>query len=351
MTPRRAAILRSYYHIGHHLWNELAGLDAMLGTPWPATPPLVIVADPHAVEMWGAIEAVFPEFNGHVTRTPTVRAAIRHVYAHDLLPLRPTAHRISRAMADRLIALSKDPCQRALPGVLTRGLRNSGYHFVVLGLRVENRTIVDLAGFYEHTIRVLAAALGRVAIIIDGQNCSESGYRYRVTLQEAAAGSPEQVEHDVIAHLRRCFSGDDTIIIISTVGLPVRASIAICHDALCFIAPWGAALAKYRWVCNLPGLIIAGPSCAHLQPLHLYDDPLFMESPQPVFFMEPGDVEDAPDDPVLMPGGEADRVNVRVAPDALARRVTDLLASLRASGRAAASPTLAPAADQPAAAC
>ncbi len=328
-APRTPVFIRSYDHIGHHIWNELGGLAESLRLLGTGGMPSIIVADSNAVEMWGKIDAIYPELAGKVSRVPTVRAAIRQVYETGAMPLRPTSNRVGRDLAERIIGLSRNDYIRGMPERCVSALRNAGYRFVVLGLRVENRTIVDYPLFCQEVIEMLAETLGRVAVIIDGQNCSDTGLRYRVTFQEAAKGSPDQAEAEIIAHLNRHFAGNPNVAIISSVGLPVGASVAICAEAECFVTPWGAALAKYRWACNLPGLSICGPSCERFQPIHIYDDPVFMESPTAAYFMGPGEVEDAPDDPVLMPGGMPDRVNVRVNKEALRRRIAGMLNSLR----------------------
>ena len=116
--------------------------------------------------------------------------------------------------------------------------------------------------------------------------------------------------------------------IVSTIGLPIDASIALCSRAEFFITPWGAGLAKYRWICDLPGLALAGPSCERFQPIHLYDDPVFTEASSPMYFMGPNEVQDAPDDPVMVPGGDPDHMNIRVDLGAVRARIHAMIAAL-----------------------
>jgi len=328
MERRRPVILRSYDHIGHHVWNELASLDDALRHLGSEAMPPVIVADPDAVEMYGKIDDIFPELAGKVSRVPTVRAGIEKVYRDGLMPLRPTGDHIARSLAERISRLAAETYFAGMPERLVTGVRAAGFRLVILGLRVENRTVVDFPGFCEQLVEMLAQELGRVAVIVDGQNASHSGLHYRVTFQETAQDPPLRVEKSIVERLAERFANRPDVIMISTIGLPVGASIALCNQAEFFVTPWGAGLAKYRWVCNRRGLALVGPTCERLQPVHLYDDPAFIEAPAPMYFMGTGEVEDAPDDPVLLPGGNPDRVNIRVNLEALRARLRAMIAEL-----------------------
>jgi hypothetical protein len=92
--------------------------------------------------------------------------------------------------------------------------------------------------------------------------------------------------------------------VVSTIGLPITESLACGQQAQALIAIWGAGLAKYRWVSNIPGLIITNHwNLSNLGDLHLYDSHTAMEAPTPVRFIEPHLVEDLPDSPLMVPLG------------------------------------------------
>jgi hypothetical protein len=276
---------------------------------------------------------IFPEVEGKVSRVDTPLVMIERVYREGLLPLRPSGIRVTRALADRIRQLSEQAFYRGLPQRIIDGLRRQGFASAILGIRIQNRTIIDFDAFCVSLIEMLHAELGRVAVVIDGMNSSENGFRYRVTHQDAAPVPLQDVEERFAADLMEKFQGHDEIIILSSVGLPVGASIAIGDVADFFVTPWGAGLAKYRWVNNLSGLALAGPTCAKMQPIHLYDDPVFMENPSPIYFMDRADVEDAPEGPRLIASGLDDRINIRVNMDALRKRIRQMLGDLGLSGR------------------
>jgi hypothetical protein len=101
-------------------------------------------------------------------------------------------------------------------------------------------------------------------------------------------------------------------------------SIHWCNRSDFFITPWGAGLAKYRWVCNRPGLVLASPRFlreAGEQTVHLYDSPEFMEDPSRLEFVASTDVQDEPDAEVLVSVETHGRMNFSVNRDAFAVRL------------------------------
>ena len=52
-------------------------------------------------------------------------------------------------------------------------------------------------------------------------------------------------------------------IILSVVGTPIEFSIEICSYADVFVAPWGTAMAKYKWIENLPGIALGNSLSAN----------------------------------------------------------------------------------------
>lgn len=62
------------------------------------------------------------------------------------------------------------------------------------------------------------------------------------------------------------------------------------------MAPWGAALAKYRWVCNKQGLVITGRwNLENRRDLSIYHGHLFNEDPSEMWLNDPQTVEDITD--------------------------------------------------------
>jgi hypothetical protein len=118
--------------------------------------------------------------------------------------------------------------------------------------------------------------------------------------------------------------------IVNLIGETIAASIFWCNRSEFFVTPWGAGLAKYRWVCNKPGVVTAGPTylrTAGDHTIHLYDSEEFMDRPTPLLFTAAADAEDVPDAPSPVPINDNARVNYRVRYEAVFALIRRLLNS------------------------
>ena len=133
---------------------------------------------------------------------------------------------------------------------------------MLLGLRVENRTLADQEAFFADVMTMCVEELGRVAFVIDGHNMRD-GVAFR-SHGEQASDTVAIAEEQRIAELLAYHVRDDASMqVIDIIGAPLRTSIFWCNRAAFFVTPWGAGLAKYRWVCNRPELWWpAGGSCS-----------------------------------------------------------------------------------------
>ena len=147
-----------------------------------------------------------------------------------------------------------------------------------------------------------------------------------------AARSVLDTENEILSAIQARYAGRDDVKIVSTIGATMAVTVFWCNRSCLFITPWGAGLAKYRWLCNRPGLVVGGHRFLkygeHLT-THLYDAREFMEAPTPVVFFSPEDVEDDPDAPVLIGLGDPHRVNYRVVPGAVRSRLLQALACIQ----------------------
>lgn len=173
----------------------------------------------------------------------------------------------------------------------------------MLGLRVENRTAVDLIRVLVEIVETIAADHPDAVFVVDGHN-SRPGSNGAAVIEghteTAATQSPIEVERSLAWALRAWFA-DRPLRIVDTLGAPLEDSLAWADRADCFVAIWGAGLAKYRWVCNKPGLIVTGRwNRLERVDLRIYDQPDYMESPTPVVFAPPTLVEDRPESPLLV---------------------------------------------------
>jgi hypothetical protein len=336
LAPRRTpTYVYSQDHLGHHLWNELSGLTKVATELHPAQIPEILQISGPNSEMYGRFDALFPQLAGRIDRTARSKdGLIHHAYRKGLCLFYPTAEYVSADLASRIVALAgSDP---TLQPIKTEAddLDARGFLIVMLGLRVENRTVVDPVAFCAVVISTLREAGYRVAVVLDGHNGTDDGSEqrlYRSHAENLTSISPASAEFDIVHAIRGRFAEDRDVRVISTVGRPIGATVMWCRRAAFFVTPWGAGLAKYRWVCNQRGLVVASQRFfrfAGQRTVHLYDSPQFMEDPTPLNFVSPDDVDDAPDAPLLIGLNDGNRINFTVRPSALRQRLTQLLQSL-----------------------
>ncbi len=325
------AIFNFYRHIGHYLWNELTGLEAV--SEAEAGLPIYSVGSTMS-EMYGDIEDIFAQHSPTVDRTiGSLWELPRVIYSKRLGFLHPTGNRISTKLRRRILENVDRVSSSTDIGELYRSVLDAYRNIVVLGLRVENRTLVDLAEFFKNVINFLASELGRVVIIIDGHNTSwQTGQSYHTIGNSLGIHQPDQVEREILVKLCRAFAHDDRVKLISTLGSPVSSSIFWGSRADFFVAPWGAGLAKYRWVCNLPGVIVSSRYFLRHPESRLYDDEHYLEDPAPTFRIEPEESIDMPEAPQFVPLPGEGRHNFEVQIDAVRREIKAAIDSIRERG-------------------
>ncbi|MCQ8278420.1 hypothetical protein NFI95_08135 [Acetobacteraceae bacterium KSS8] len=300
--PMRAANFVADYpnvHIGHVLWNDLTGLDELSRTiPAGLLPEVVVLNAEQESEAFGRIERLFPEFEGRVSRPPIEWSdAAAHIYDNNLFFMRYMGMHISGDLRRRVLSLAAEDGRLDADRKIAARLSAEGRPCVLLGLRFGNRTLEDQLGFLCHVIEHLSARYGSLAVVLDGMNSrigSDPSTQYGVF-------GPRTSEPLLFSELRivlalRARFESKAVTIISTVGSPLSCSLFWGQQCRFFVAPWGAALAKYRWLCNLPGFVVSNTNnlAAPLSDMRIYHDPEFMEGPTDLVFIALEHVVDAP---------------------------------------------------------
>ena len=291
-------------HLGHQLWNELSGMEYLLtAAQGEQIPNWIIPGARHGIELWGSIEALFPELRGRIVRDLDHASAVMPtLYREGICAVRVTRERVSAELRRRVQRVTAmDPLFAAIRAQ-AQAARASGAPVIVLGLRVENRTLIDLADFMLEVIRATAAHWPGAIIVIDGHNVRAASENVIESHGEGLAKRPPlDIEREIAGHLR-AQTTDLPITLLDTLGAPVASSLAWAMQCDCFLSVWGASLAKFRWVCNKPGLVVS--SCANLMrrdDLHIYDSPKYMEQPSTLLFADPAGIIDEPESPRLVP--------------------------------------------------
>ena len=326
-TPCRfATFLRSGVnaHLGHQLWNELTAIDALVAElPRDRLPQWLLASPPgHGIEFYGPIDALFPEIAGCVRRGfADQRALTRYAYENRIILFRAARERVSAGLRRRVTAQASSNA----PAIPAAG------RVLLIGLRVENRTVTDLDALCALVIEESMRLHPGCTVVFDGHNArgdTSSDETFDSHNERNASRSPLAVERGVVQAMRQRFAGQ-SVTVLDTLGEPLAVSLAWSQACDGFVALWGAGLAKYRWVANRPGLIVTSRwNLENRDDLHLYDAETYMENPTPLVFV-PGDVVlDLPSAPMLVPFEQASYKNFTYDPDAMRAHVHRFLAAL-----------------------
>ena len=300
-------------HVGHILWNDITGIERIvLSVPRHRFPKFYLFDSHLQPEMYGPLDQIFPELVGHVFRDPgTFLAAIPTLYRQRCFPLRQTSMVVTRNIRDRIMNIIDLSPQYSQELSRSRAITCRDTPIILLGLRTENRTLPELKEFCVALVGHLASTVGVATLVVDGHNSRPESPDQLIWSHEEvrAAKPPILIEHEIVRAMSEASVGT-SIGVISTIGKPIAHSLIWCRASKFFVALWGAGLAKYRWVCNKPGLIITNEynitSIGITNTMTIYSDPQFMEDPTLVKFIDKAAVTDLPGAPLLVDHGNND---------------------------------------------
>ncbi len=317
-ATRLASVLRGApgTHLGHQLWNELSGIEHLLDSrPGALVPEWIVPGPRHAIELWGATDLVFPELRQRVNRAFAGGGdVLPYLYSEGVCAVRMTRERVSAGLRRRLQRIGRAGPVFAAAELLARDARRKPAAVIVLGLRVENRTMVDITQFFADAIALIAQRWPGSIVVIDGHNSwhpdpahgTTDGHSIQSHGEWMAATPPLQVERAIAVDLRS-MAGMLDVRIVDTLGAPLSHSLAWAQLCDGFLSIWGASLAKFRWICNKPGLVVTSrANLLHRDDLHIYDAPRYMELPTTLLFTDAEAVEDDAQAARLVPVAQDD---------------------------------------------
>lgn len=306
-TEKRPAIWMvdsRWAHIGHYIWNEMLGLERVVAAaPESGPPDLYALAAAEGVEPYGPTEELYPEFQGRVQRAAgTLPDMLRSAVERRVHPLPLAGAFVTRKARQRIAeALAADPDLRPLADLADARLGAPGTGrapMLAFGLRLQDRTLPDLPGFYIDLAEALLAEHGRLTIVFDGLNRKPGealGSTFRTFTVKTPGTSLVARELAAVERFREAFAGRP-VQIIDCVGSTMRANLFWLARCDIFVAPFGAGLVKTRWVLNKPGFVLASRvNLLHCTDISIYSSPAEMEDPAPMLLTEPNEVTDLPD--------------------------------------------------------
>ncbi len=277
-------------HIGHHVWQDLCGMAYLLRAvaDHGRLPHLHLFEQAHTSDYFGPVDRIFPMFGRATRHAARVTEGLGTLYRRNQRVIKYTATTVPLEFGRFVTA-----CAERTPGLEDArheadAARAGAAPVVLLGIRVGNRTLDDLGDFYAALVLRLGEAFPGCTVVLDGMN--DAADRGRAV--DASPGSVLDQEFALADHLAAVAERAE-VRFVDTVNRSALRSVLWCSRADAFAAPLGAALAKYRWICNTPGLVLSSRwNLEHRADLHIYDSAGHMERPTEVLFNGPDQVRD-----------------------------------------------------------
>lgn len=305
-SHKPAIVCRGYpgLHIGHQLWNELTAYERLAKNLENNRLPILVIPNAgRGSEAYGPLDRLFPEWAGKVDRSlrTEIETLGEFTYRKGYLLFRPLNHYVTESLSKRLTQYADAATATSTSRSRVENLLAQDCTLVTLGLRVENRTATNLYEMLEQTIARIAQRIPKLAVVIDGHNGRISGDLATPfdSMGQTYSTNPILAELELAIMLRQRFEYTN-VQIITVIGNSVLDSLVWIKASKFFVAIWGAGLAKYRWACNKPGLVVSSRrDLAIRHDLHIYDSPEFQQNPAPILHVDPASVTDCPEAPVL----------------------------------------------------
>lgn len=293
-SNRLAALFRSQPHLGHQLYNELGGIDILLQASRGARrPPLALILGGAEGEVYGPTDALFPEWQGSVDYYG--EDWISRVYDEKLCALRLTDEYVGEGVRARIVARACSSELVTEDRSLARALKAAGAPIIIIGLRVENRTLSDIPKFVMAFADRLHDHWPDAILVIDGHNAKRPGSNEVYKSAIECTRDPYEYEREIVADVKT-YCDKIGLPLVDLVGSVMERSVFWSALATAFVAPWGAGLAKYRWLGNCRGVILSNSwNILHRPDFNIYFDPGFMANPSQVAVIDSEYVKDISD--------------------------------------------------------
>ncbi|PPD41799.1 MAG: hypothetical protein CTY16_15585 [Methylobacter sp.] len=311
-----------YSHVGHNLWNELSAIERM------DTRHALDKLDKFYIfqnsEIYAPIDILFPALKGKNYKIGSNMLA-HHIYKDLHLLVKPGDQYISKSLTKKIIDYSKLGYEEYSDEF---GCFSKKHFSVVIlfTLRFDNRSWIDQeSGICKVITKLSENHNGNIALVIDGHNVNSSGSKMKSHSESLIKSSKGvdlfDTEYETAERIKEALTSN-AITVFNTIGCSVRESISWCLQSDFFVAPWGAGLAKCKWVANMPGIVFSNRKMlAHTAgDLHIYDDPKYLEGATPCEYIDLTEIEDIDEVSII----HGPRANFNVSIDALYKKTSEM---------------------------
>ena len=286
-------------HLGHNLYNDLSAMERLDRNNILSQLPNLYLFVGRDQEMWAPTEEIFPTLQGKIRRVYSTDQ-IQDFYKDNKFVITVVDdHFIPKSLADKIINYSLSSSVRESLSQNLQEFCKEKFSLVILfTLRFQNRSWLEQEkGICEIIVGLSETFSGSIALVIDGKNTTFNGDKM-LSFGEGFYFKEElsEIEYNTAERIKNTISSD-RITVINTIDCSLPESIN--WSLLCdfFVAPWGAGLAKYKWITNTPGLIYSSRKVLMEKgDLHIYDSPEYREDAYPCEYVDPLMVFDQGDD-------------------------------------------------------
>ena len=177
--------------------------------------------------------------------------------------------------------------------------------------------------------RYLANNCSGLTIVVDGHNLATGTEVAIKSYQEHGGHGVLDLEKSVVSALQHAGLGGH-VSIVDGVNIPVATALNLINRCDFFIAPWGAGLVKYKWLCNKPGLVFTSSrNLKFLPDLRIYESGIFREGATSCHYVDEKYIEDFHDGQQVVGVIGDDRANFIVDLDGVYQKLDLLIQSTR----------------------
>ncbi|WP_160063890.1 tetratricopeptide repeat protein [Psychromonas sp. L1A2] len=269
--PIKQVILsnQNFKHLGHAIWNGVSATNPLLYRDI-VLPQKVISFVPQATVLPSYLKGV----EHLISNENEQNISDKNNYQNQVFKLSIKANYVHESTANQIVkgafsSISNDKIKEIIK------FRESHFPIILIGLRCGTRAWLNQEVGYAELINNVLLHYPNAGFIIDGMNSIES------EVHSSHANIDLSAELQISAALKGKHSS-----IISLVGCSVNLSFTWGEIVDFFVAPWGAGLAKYKWVNNIKGVVYSSKCVLEEKnDLHIYDDEKYREFAIPDFWL------------------------------------------------------------------
>lgn len=241
----KSAILTQNLHFGHHLWNELTGIDKLVSLQLVDKVDTFICAS----EALGPIDSIFPEIPASKIQRAEKQAILKQVLQQRLFALPLGGCYVTNNLSRRLYRVAQSLSSTT---ELERVRQAKERHRVLLWvtIRLDSRTWISQTEGIANILNFLSRQQDDLGVIFDGFSLPEPADRVANSDIQTLIDRELETVDDIISQVH-----DNNTHFYNLIGGQMHQSIIWAHAADVYLAHQGSIQHKIGWIANKPGVV------------------------------------------------------------------------------------------------